>query len=209
MSTILFVDPACPRPYGADLDGQRVRGLGGTEGTVARLTTELARTDGVIVAQHNRERAEMSGGVEFVAASQLHRDLQPDAVVVLRRPRQLRVVKRLFPHARSFLWMHDWYVAPPYWFMHPLKQARHLGLLRSLLATDSTLVCVSAAHLANIEAFVRRSLFRGESLLDQVRKTYIYNVVAVPEHLRDSATSMSAARCRIWNCTFPFTSRQT
>ena len=188
MSTILFVDPACPRPYDADLDGQRVRGLGGTEGTVARLTTELAKIDRVIVVQQNRERAEISGGVEFVPASQLHRGMQPDAVVVLRRPRQLRVVRRIFPHAKSFLWMHDWYVAPPYWFMHPLKQARHLGMLRSLIATDSTLVCVSAAHLANVEAFVRRSVFRGDSLLEQVRKTYVYNVVGVPEHLRDSAT---------------------
>jgi glycosyltransferase involved in cell wall biosynthesis len=50
MSTILFVDPACPRPYGADLDGQRVRGLGGTEGTVARLT-RVPETFGLVFGE--------------------------------------------------------------------------------------------------------------------------------------------------------------
>ena len=89
MRTILFIDAACPRPYNADLDQQRARGLGGTEGTVARLAIGLAETHHVIVAQHNRDRAEISGGVEFVPLRHVNRDLRPDAVVVLRRAERL------------------------------------------------------------------------------------------------------------------------
>ena len=188
MHTILFVDAACPRPYNAELDRQRARGLGGTEGTVARLAIGLAETHRVIVAQHNRDRAEISGGVEFVPLRQVNREMRPDAVVVLRRAERLWGMRKLFPHARLFLWMHDWEEPPSYWFMHPRNQARHLRMVLALLTTDSTLVCVSAAHLANVENFAKRGLIHSEHRLNQVRRTYVYNAVAVPEHLRNPAT---------------------
>ena len=188
MHTILFVEAACPRPYNAELDRQRARGLGGTEGTVARLAIGLAETHRVIVAQHNRDRAEISGGVEFVPLRQVNREMRPDAVIVLRRAERLWGMRKLFPHARLFLWMHDWEEPPSYWFMHPRNQARHLRMVLALLTTDSTLVCVSAAHLANVENFARRGLIHSEHRLNQVRRTYVYNAVAVPEHLRNSAT---------------------
>ena len=188
MRTILFVDAACPRPYNADLDRQRAKGLGGTEGTLARLAVGLAETHRVIVAQHNRDRAEISGGVEFVPLRQVNREMRPDAVVVLRRAERLWGMRKLFPHARLFLWMHDWEEPPSYWFMHPRNQARHLRMVLALLTTDSTLVCVSAAHLANVENFARRGLIHSEHRLNQVRRTYVYNAVAVPEHLRNPAT---------------------
>ena len=188
MHTIIFVDAACPRPYNADLDRQRATGLGGTEGTVVRLATRLAETRRVIVAQHNRDRAEISGGVEFVPLKHVSRDLRPDAVVVLRRPERLWGMRTLFPHARLFLWMQDWHEPPAHWFMHPRNQARHLRMVLALLTTDSTLVCASAAHLANVEKFASRGLIRSAHQLNRVRKTYVYNLVGVPEQLRNPAT---------------------
>ena len=188
MQVIIFVDAACPRPYNADLDRQRVRGLGGTEGTVARLAMGVAETRRVIVAQHNRDRAEISGGVEFVPLEHVSRDLRPDAVIVLRRPERLWGMRKLFPHARLFLWMQDWHEPPSYWFLHPRNQARHLRMVLALLNTDATLVCASAAHLANVEHFARRGLVRSGRLFNQVKRTYVYNLVAVPEHLRTPAT---------------------
>jgi glycosyltransferase involved in cell wall biosynthesis len=189
---IIFVDAVCPIPYNADLDRQRATGLGGTEGSLVRLATKLAETRRVIVAQHNRDRAEISGGVEFVPLRHLSRDLRPDAVVVLRRPDRLWDMRTLFPHARLFLWLHDWHEPPPHWYMHRRNQARHLRMVLALLTTDSTLVCVSAAHLANIEKFARRGLIRSEFPLNRVRRTYVYNVVSVPEHLRNPATRRPA-----------------
>ena len=94
MAPLLFFDPLCPRPYGeASL---REGGLAGTEASTVRVAAALDAW----VAQHNRTATE--GRYRPPSAVAHVRQ-----VVVLRDPRALETVARLFPGARLTLWVHD------------------------------------------------------------------------------------------------------
>src|SRR5438105_15172037 len=94
MVPVLFFDPLCVAPYGAQTLHEQ--GLGGSEATTVRVAEALD----AFVAQHNRTRAE-------------GRYLPPAALadvedaIVLRDPRALARVSQLFPRARTHLGAHD------------------------------------------------------------------------------------------------------
>ncbi len=74
MSTILFVDPVCPRPYGASLDGQRVRGLGGTEFIAASQLFRDTKPVPGNTERHERGQATTAIGrvvVDIISAHEL------------------------------------------------------------------------------------------------------------------------------------------
>ncbi len=153
MSSIVFFDPSCMKPY----DSQTLTNsaTGGTEGSVVRIADAL----GAYVIQHNRSEA--SGRYrppEFIAGI--------DRVVVIRDSRALATVNRLFPHARVFLWLHD-KVRPR------SKRGRWLagtaGLLRDL---DVRIVCVSNTQRQWVEATLR-----WMRVDDRIRVCTIYNPI--------------------------------
>lgn len=136
MSSILFFDPLCARPY--DTDTLRRQAMGGTEATVVRVADALGAT----VVQHNR--TEPSG--RYLPPA---RDPGVGSVIVNRDSRALAQVRRLYPNARVFLWLHD-RVRPG------SRRARWLastaGLLRDL---DVRIVCVSDTQRQAVEATLR------------------------------------------------------
>lgn len=153
MSSLLFFDPSCQRPY--DTRTLLEQASGGTEASLTRIADAL----GAYVMQHNR--GEPSG-----------RYLPPqalpgiDTVVLNRDARALAQVRALFPRARILLWVHDQ--------LHPYSKrgrrlARSAALLKELAVT---VVCVSDAQRRGVEATLRH-IGAGTA----VRAVTIYNPV--------------------------------
>jgi glycosyltransferase involved in cell wall biosynthesis len=132
-SRIVFFDPVCPIPYSkASLDGG---GLGGSEACVVRVAEELD----ACVVQHCRDTAEGRYRPPFASADVEH-------AVVSRDARALPEVRRRFPNARLYVWLHD--LAAP-------GSTRAKWLTRTQSSLDGvTLICVSDFLHARIAAVV-------------------------------------------------------
>ncbi|MDP0490220.1 MAG: glycosyltransferase family 4 protein [Verrucomicrobiota bacterium JB023] len=108
---ILFVDNDCPEALDDDALGRGP--LGGTEASLFRIARSLAHHRGleVAVAQHNRDKEahESETGVRYLHYSHeegLSEQFTPDAIVVLRKYKILPRLRKRYPAAKLFLWMH-------------------------------------------------------------------------------------------------------
>ncbi len=103
--SILFLDPVCPRPYGAKSLSRP--GLGGTETTVVRVAAGLAGSAAVSIAQHNRVKSVCEDGVDYLRFADLGKATRYSSVVILRAPEALEWARRRFPRAELFFWIHN------------------------------------------------------------------------------------------------------
>jgi glycosyltransferase involved in cell wall biosynthesis len=153
MSAILFLDPACQRPY--DTRTLATEASGGTEASLTRVADALD----AYVMQHNR--AEAWG--RYLPVQPLPGIAH---VVINRDSRALPLVRRLFPDARVYLWLHDQ--------LNPgSRRARWLaGTAAGLRECRATAVCVSDSQRRGVEATLRAA-----GLADAVAARTIYNPV--------------------------------
>jgi glycosyltransferase involved in cell wall biosynthesis len=168
MSSVLFYDPVCPRPYDTRTLGTEA--MGGSEAMLVRVADAL----GAVVIQHNRtedwERYRRPQRLEGVTH-----------VIVNRDSRALAIVRERYPQARFFLWLHD-RVEPG------STRARWLARTAPLLrATGVTLVCVSDWQRRGVE-----QLLRNLGLSEPVRALTIYNAVA--DDLTPDGTPVDAGK---------------
>ena len=137
MIPVLFFDPLCPRPY--DEATLRGAGLAGTEASTVRIAAALDAW----VSQHNR--TETAGRYRAPAS---FADVKQ--VIVLRDPRALGTVARLYPGARLYLWVHD-RIEPgssrARWFAAAAPDLRRL---------QPDIICVSEYQRATVAATVAR-----------------------------------------------------
>jgi glycosyltransferase involved in cell wall biosynthesis len=92
MSSVLFFDPSCQRPY--DTRTLRQQATGGTEASVTRIADAL----GAFVMQHNRTEAYGS----YLPPSKVS---GIEHVVLNRDSRALPRVRELYPNAKVYLWV--------------------------------------------------------------------------------------------------------
>lgn len=137
MSSVLFYDPSCQRPY--DTRTLHQQATGGTEASVTRIADAL----GAFVMQHNRTEPYRQylppGKVEGI-----------EHVVLNRDSRALPRVRELFPNARTYLWVHDQLNPGSKRGRRLASTAQHLRDLRV------TVVCVSDTQRRGVEATLRR-----------------------------------------------------
>jgi glycosyltransferase involved in cell wall biosynthesis len=168
MSSLLFFDPTCQKPY--DTRTLADKATGGTEASVTRVADAL----GAFVMQHNRGEA-------------WGRYLPPqclpgiERVVLNRDSRALPRVRELFPQARVYLWVHDQ--------LNPgSKRGRRLASTAALLREMAvTVVCVSDAQRRGVEATLARI-----GVSNEVRALTIYNPVA--DDLQPDGSAVDAGR---------------
>jgi glycosyltransferase involved in cell wall biosynthesis len=153
MSLTVFYDPSCQVPY--DTRTLHEAAMGGSESSLVRIADRLE----AIVVQHNRTEAN-------------GRYLPPqnnpaiERVVINRDSRAIPVVRRLYPHARIFLWLHD-RVAPR------SRRARWLESTSELLLETAThIVCVSDSQRREVVASLR-----SIGLHDRLTVSTVYNPV--------------------------------
>ena len=153
MSSVLFFDPSCQRPY--DTRTLREQATGGTEASVTRVADAL----GAFVMQHNRTEA-------FESYLPPGRIAGIEHVIVNRDSRAFSQVRRLYPHARMYLWVHDQ--------LNPgSKRGRRLASTApELRELGVRVVCVSDTQRAGVEATLRHI-----RVADVVSARTIYNPV--------------------------------
>lgn len=100
MSSILFVDYACSKPY--DLEVLKTQPLGGSEATTVRIAEGLQnKGHQVTVIQHNRaESSYIYKTVDWYPES-------ADIVVCIRSPKMIPLLKKMYPNAKHFFWTQD------------------------------------------------------------------------------------------------------
>ena len=153
MSSVLFFDATCPRPYSKR--SLEEEALGGTEASVIRIAEALDAQ----VMQHNRAGADGRCRPAGAASGVEH-------LVVLRDPQGLRGIASAFPGARVYLWLHD-LVRPG------SKRGRRLAAAAAALAElRVTLVCVSEFQRRQAQAVLERA-----RIAERVRAVRIYNPV--------------------------------
>jgi len=154
MSSVLFYDPSCQRPY--DTRTLREQATGGTEASVTRIADAL----GAFVMQHNRTEAYGSYLPPQKIAGIEH-------VILNRDSRALPKVRELYPDARTYLWVHDQ--------LNPgSKRGRRLAsTAQHLRERNVTIICVSDTQRRGVEATVR-----GIGVADVVRAVTLYNPVS-------------------------------
>jgi glycosyltransferase involved in cell wall biosynthesis len=153
MSSVLFFDPSCQRPY--DTRTLHQQATGGTEASVTRIADAL----GAFVMQHNR--AEPYGS--YLPPGRI---AGIEHVILNRDSRALPIVRELYPDAKTYLWVHDQ--------LNPgSKRGRRLARTAQHLRDRSvTVICVSDTQRRGVEATLRR--IRVD---DVVRAVTIYNPV--------------------------------
>jgi glycosyltransferase involved in cell wall biosynthesis len=153
MSSVLFFDPSCQRPY--DTRTLYQQATGGTEASVTRIADAL----GAFVMQHNRTEAYRSYLPPGRISGIQH-------VIVNRDSRALPLVRELYPEAKTYLWVHDQ--------LNPgSKRGRRLAsTARHLRELAVTIICVSDTQRRGVEATLRRI-----GVDDCVRALTIYNPV--------------------------------
>jgi len=153
MSSVLFFDPSCQHPY--DSRTLQRQATGGTEASLTRVAEAL----GAFVMQHNRTEA-------FGSYLPPQRIAGIEHVILNRDSRALPMVRRLFPEARFYLWVHDQ--------LNPgSKRGRRLASTAGeLRETGITVICVSDSQRRGVEATLQRI-----GVQNRVRALTIYNPV--------------------------------
>ncbi len=166
---ILFVDSKSSENY--DFRDMESHSLGGTESTVLRVARELAREHKVYLSQINRTERYEEEGISYIHSSESlnQAEFVPDIVVILRKYRLLKDYSRAYPHAKMFVWVHNFQ-------NHDILGRRHW-----IAKTNAKVICVSQCHQDHINRILNGGLswlFRLLTL--QFRKiplTYIYNPI--------------------------------
>lgn len=154
--SIAFVDPCCAGGY--DLADLEKRGLGGTEATVLRVATALRRAFRVTHYQANRSASIRSDAGDLRPLDHLRQACSADVIVVLNRWKVAAKLRKLFPDAPIYLWLH----------VYPGRHNREMGSV--LKDADITVICVSRTHARSLATFI------GQSGHPDI--TFIYNPVA-------------------------------
>lgn len=160
MKTLLILDYTCPRPYSAKM--LLTEAMGGTEATVIRIATALAKTNNVIVAQHNRLEADLEDGVHYIPIANAE-SFEPSAVIHLRTSLTLPFYKEKFQSAKHVIWLHDIIGAQ---FIQDIEVAKNL---------DVNVICVSRYHKNQVIDVALRCI----DDTTQLKVKYIYNPVCV------------------------------
>ena len=165
IKTVLFIDNTYPKPYQVStLDTQAI---GGTESSVIKTALILSKVFRVFVAQKFRkEFCSENENLQFISKKHINK-LAPDYIVVLRKYPLLKILKKQFPKAKFFLWIHT-YKSTEYAF-------KRIGLNK----TKTTIVCNSDTHKAHTEKLLNNS-FLGKTysmFLKQSTVEYCYNPV--------------------------------
>ena len=156
MINVLFFDGVTPKPYnGATLLNEP---MGGTEATVIRIATRLAKGFNVFVAQHNATETTVHDSVVYGPIEACA--MKPNVVVCLREPGYLKDLKETYPEARLVLWCHD------------LPSPRILEYGFSILNTGTHVLGVSHWHS---ELLYAQFISGGRPVL---KPTYIYNPIS-------------------------------
>ena len=168
-ASILFLDNTYPKDY--QVSTLEKQAIGGTESSVVKTALILCKAYNVFVAQKFRKDEHRENkSLSFIPKAHMHK-LDPDFIVVLRKYPLLKGLKKQFPKAKLFLWLHTY------------KNTEYVFKRAGLSKTDTTIICNSKTHVKHTAQILNKS-FLG-SLFSLISKkttvTYCYNPITKPE----------------------------
>ena len=129
---ILIIDNTYPQPYQTNTIKQQA--MGGTESSIIRTANILSKVYNVIVAQKFRDQIVVeSQWLKYIPKSKIEQ-LNPDAIIVLRKITLVDNLTKIFPLAKIFVWLHTY------------KNREFLLRRFGLVKNNCTLICNSETH---------------------------------------------------------------
>ncbi len=167
--TILFLDNTYPKAY--QLSTLIEQAIGGTESSVVKTALILSQKYNVIVAQKFRDTLHAENdSLCFIPKSKMDKT-KPDFIVVLRKYPLLKELKKQFPQAKLFLWLHTY------------KNTEYVFKRMGLSKTNTTLVCNSKTHAKHTAKILNNSFLGSLFSLfsNKTKVAYCYNPIAKPD----------------------------
>lgn len=167
--TILFLDNTYPTSYQSSTLLENA--LGGTEASVIRTAKILSTKFNVLVAQQFRESVtKESSNLSFIPKSEIHQHI-PSFIIVLRKYPLLKELKKTFPKAKLFLWLHTY---KNYEFIF-----KRFGLSR----LKATIICNSRTHKQHISQLISKGVINKllSVFIDPPPVGYCYNPIPNPK----------------------------
>jgi glycosyltransferase involved in cell wall biosynthesis len=180
MTRIVFYDGCTDTSYSEASIEIGANRIGGTEMAVARVASRLSEAHHVTVAQDGREFSEGSARLQWIPLAESGEELaRADAIVVLRRPRDMISLRRLNKDVPLFMWYHDW--------NYPVRSFKPVKvMLRNWLRTEAhpvmhhlarvNAVGVSQTHARNIREHLAEARVTWP-LAARVPVDYVYNPI--------------------------------
>ena len=169
IKTVLFIDNTYRKPYQVStLDTQAI---GGTESSVIKTAIILSKKYRVFVAQKFRtEFCFESENLQFVPKQHINK-ITPDFIVLLRKYPLLKDLKKQFPKAKLFLWLHTY------------KNTEYAFKRFGLNKTNTTVVCNSKTHAKHTDKLLNGTILGKlySTILTPSVVTYCYNPVENPK----------------------------
>lgn len=166
--TILFLDNTYPQAY--QQSTLKAKAIGGTESSVIKTAHILAQQYQVYVAQKSRTEAHRENKYLSYIPKIHIKELNPDYIVVLRKYPLLKGLRKQFPKAKLFLWIHTY------------KNWEYVFKRAGLASTKTTIICNSNTHTVNTDALLNKS-FLGKLYSIFTKPTsiaYCYNPIDKP-----------------------------
>jgi glycosyltransferase involved in cell wall biosynthesis len=167
-STILFLDNTYPQAY--QQSTLKEKAIGGTESSIIKTASILSKHYKVFVAQKSRTEFHIENtNLTYIPKIQINK-IKPDYIIVLRKYPLLKELKKQFPKARLFLWIHT-YKNIEYAF-------KRIGISK----TKTTIICNSKTHAISTEYLLNKSLIGKVFSLfcKSASVKYCYNPVDKP-----------------------------
>ncbi|WP_048691581.1 glycosyltransferase [Catenovulum maritimum] len=169
---ILFVDWAYKGEQ-YNLSTLKEKAVGGSESTLIKVATELAKTHKVFVNQYNCVESYQDHGVRYINKAEMNslaKDNQIDVCIVMRKTKLLNQFVELFQDAKILLWAHDF------------LSAKNMLLNKKYIKNQVRIISVSLSHMGHSAASVRSDFKTISSKNAWVRPanwpvSYIYNPI--------------------------------
>jgi len=168
---ILWCDSSHPTAY--DFNTLKQQAIGGTESSLLRLAGLFASNNHqVTIYQQARQQSQHQNGVSYIGPQQIHQLENIDAIVVLRKDKQLKIWQQRFPKAHTYLWLHTykkWEFVFKRFFRHNHKT--------TIIGNSKT----HASHLKQQLHEHKLGRFLSAIGVPNIHVEYAYNPVPKPE----------------------------
>ena len=130
--TVLFLDNTYPKAYQSSTLQEQA--IGGTEASVVKTAQILSQQLNVIVAQKYRiENCVESEHLQFIPKFDI-KSTSPDFIIILRKFPLVKEMRKQFPKAQIFLWLHTY------------KNLEYAFKKHTLAKTNCHIICNSKTH---------------------------------------------------------------
>tara|TARA_R100000231_G_scaffold33800_1_gene29674 strand:+ start:1351 stop:2382 length:1032 start_codon:yes stop_codon:yes gene_type:complete len=139
MKKILFFDSVAPYEYNFNILDEK--GIGASESYLLHIANELKKKFEVEIATQFVKYNHIQKDIVFKKLQKKELSDHYDIIIIQRNPQNVRQLKELYPKAKIFIWLHDFFESSV-WTTFNTNDLEYI-------LKNSTLICVSNWHKKN------------------------------------------------------------